>query len=169
MTADFRAKLLLTLAEADQSFTETRDYLEALSWVRLAIKEGLPLPPGLREWMCKGIEGYINDADASVTLGAALGLRETARADPRRAPRRGHGPLWASMARMFVLQLAGATVRQAAELVAALSAEHGTASTLEDRYRRSGYGAKVVASRGYFRHLSEVRKVLDDIEKELLG
>lgn len=157
---DVRARLLLCLAEADQSFASTGDHLEALGWVRLAIKNGMPLPPALREWVCTGIETYVSNTDAKTTLGAALGLKETRRADPRLLPRKGHGAKWAALARMFELQVAGATVRPAAELVASLAGVRFSAETLEQAYRRSGYGAMVEASQGFF-HPSQVRRLLD--------
>ena len=63
-------------AEADQSFASGGDRLEILNWVRLALKVGMPLPPGLREWLCNGIEAYTSNAPTAPTFGAALGLEE---------------------------------------------------------------------------------------------
>jgi len=158
------AHLRAALVEADRSFAATGSGLDALGWVRLAVEAGLPLPEGLRNWVCESIERYLNDQKAG-TLGGAFGLGEDQREgeglrkDPRLIARRGHGPKWAALAEMFVLQLAGATVRQAAELVASLRAF--AAETLEQAYRRSGYGVKVKRSLGAFGRISEVRVLLD--------
>ena len=71
---DVRAHCSYACAEADQSFASGGDRLEILNWVRLALKVGMPLPPGLREWLCNGIEAYTSNAPTAPTFGAALGL-----------------------------------------------------------------------------------------------
>lgn len=146
------------LAEADASFAATGNSLEALDWVRLAAKAGLPLPPAIAAWLAAGIDRFRAE-DAS--LDEALGLRGSGKADPRRA-RREISELQGRLARISVLHGLGAKIEDAALMVSRLGPEF-TPGYLTKRFRRDGWGERARANRRELRdlyHLTTLRELL---------
>jgi hypothetical protein len=140
VSADLKAKVQQALADADQSFADTGDVMEALSWIGLAAKVGEPIPPRIGAWLKKALDDYRSGTAA--TMDAAMGLASLGRPPRRRLHDR--SKLQGALARMYVLHADGATIEQAATLVASLSPDH-TTGTLIDRYTRSGMGRKARA------------------------
>ena len=158
MGIDIKVKVRAALAGADQSFADTGDVMEALGWVALAAKVGEPIPPRIGAWLHKSIKEYER---GTVTMDAALGLNATGRANPRGAKTH-EALLQGALARMMILHVLGATIPQAAALVATL-APTPTRATLADRYRRRGLGKMVLANRkqvlAHYRR-SDIEKIL---------
>jgi hypothetical protein len=154
-----QTKVLDMLRPADLAFAETGDVMEALAWVATAAKAGAPLPPRIGRWLHKAINDY--RAGTASSLDAALGLKAGGKASPRRrladkSAREG------ALARMAVLHTLGATIQQAAVLVARMSPEFA-ASTLLDRYKRSGHGRRALADRrGLAWSIAQVRLILSE-------
>lgn len=136
-----RAALANELQLADAEFLKRHDGAIALGWVQLAAKAGVPLPPNIGAWLAAAIQEALNGEGS---LDAALGLRGTGKANVLRA-RAVTSRLQNALARMFVLHSLGATIEQAACLVATLGAYKY--STLFARYSRSGMGAKAQEGR----------------------
>jgi hypothetical protein len=131
------------LAEADQSYLETGDRLEALVWIAFAAKNSLPIPPSVATWLSSGIREYL---DGNVkSMDRALGLLSPEQKDGRVGLRK-RGAMQLAMAKMFVLHVAGATIDDAATLVSAITPGY-TVNTLFGRYSHSGLGRKALASR----------------------
>jgi hypothetical protein len=144
------------LVEADQSFGDTGDVMEALSWIASAAKAGLPIPPRIGVWLKQAIDAYRSGTAPS--MDAAMGLGGRGRPPRRQLYERGKRQ--AANARMYVLQVAGATVEQAATLVARLAPDD-TVNTLIDRYKRSGLGRRARRDRGAVRwHWTEIEQIL---------
>lgn len=137
------------LAQADESFAATGDVMEALEWVAFAAKHGKAIPPHIAAWFSKVINDY-RDGTAH-TMDAALGLAAPGKAQPRRRLHEASN-LQRALARMMVLHGMGATIEQAAAMVASLAPDF-KASTLADRYKRSGMGKQALQIRraGYWR------------------
>ncbi len=136
--------LAAALAEIDGSFAATGNPLEALGAVALAAKTATPIPPTIAEWLRAGIEAF--KADQSVTLDAALGLNAVGPENPRRQ-RRAKDGLQGDLGRVYVLHMLGATIDEAASMVERVSPEMLKASTISDRFRRSGLGKEARAER----------------------
>lgn len=113
---DFIAKLGEVLLEADKSFGETGDVMEALGWVALAAKSGAPLPPGIGEWLHTALSEYQN---SDVTMDEAMGL--SSRGKPPRRKSREARDKQAALGRMWMLCSAGAERKDAAVLVASVT------------------------------------------------
>jgi len=141
MSPEFRAKIQDALAAADQSFATTGDVMEALSWVSFAARNGHPIPPRIGAWLHKALDAYCSGTAPS--MDAALSL--VARGRPPRRKSHDESKLQGALARMFVLNLIGATIPQAAALVARLGGF--TQATLADRYRRRGMGKAALRDR----------------------
>jgi hypothetical protein len=109
----------------------------------LAAQESLEnhdyVPRAVAEWLAKGIALYLSGRHRS--LDAALGLNKGGAAQPLRKHREERA-LKGKLAEMFHLHLLGATIPQAATLVASVN-PGDSVNTLEDRYRRGGYTANV--------------------------
>lgn len=151
-----KPRLLEALAEADKSFAETGDGLEALEWVAFAAKAGLPLPPHIGKWLCDGLLRYRAATEGSLDM--ALGLVKSGAGDLRRRVR-GRRDKQEDMAKMMVLHMLGATIPQAAAMVERLRPGL-TTSTLADRYRRSGLGKRALLGRGHPWRRVEIERML---------
>jgi hypothetical protein len=123
------------LAEADRVFREDKDVVAALMGTRIALAHGAPVPPSIAGWLESGVAMLLNGERKSID--EALGLKKKGRANPLRAAKEA-AKLRAALNRMLVLQRVGASIPEAATLVASLSPDFKQ-STLIDRYRRSGY------------------------------
>lgn len=135
------AALVEALDLADQAFSREHDCADALEWVCLAAKCGLALPPNIGAWLAVAIHKALNEGGS---LDRELGLRGTGKANLKVA-RRAAAKQQAALARMFELHMLGATIDQAAALVAALGDyKH---STLAGRYGRSGMGREAQSDR----------------------
>lgn len=157
MSVDITAVVRQAMADADQSFADTGDAMEALSWVAFAAKHGEPIPPRIAAWLHKALAEY--RAGTARSIDAALGL--VSRRPPRRQLHE-RRRLESAIGKMFVLHGLGATIDQAATLVARLSPEF-THGTLCDRYKRSGMGRKALAERKVLQehyHWKEVEAML---------
>lgn len=143
MNAELQARIAEALAAADQSFADTGDVMEALSWIAFASKHGHKIPRRIGEWLRAGIDAY--RAGQARTLDAALGLTGSGHANPRRRMTE-RAALQGALARMAVLQMLGATIPQAAAMVATLSPDWKR-TTLADRYRRRGRSRDALAIR----------------------
>jgi hypothetical protein len=145
------------LAAADQSFADTGNVLEALRWISFAVEHGEPVPPRIATWLQQGIGAFLAETS---TLESALGLTGSGKADPRRAAReRNRWPRL--LGEMALLHTLGATIEQAAALVALRVNE--SASALAEHYRRSGRGHQAQKDRpGVLKqwHHSEVEQIL---------
>ena len=140
MTKRIPPAVIKGLPLADQSFAETGDVLEALRWARLALDAGLPVPPRIAAWLAAGIKRFVKSEVHS--LDSALGVTGSGKADPRRKVRersRLDGPL----ADMLVLHTLGATIDQAAALVA----KGRSIEPLAEHYRRSDRGKMALRDR----------------------
>lgn len=137
------ARLRAVLLEADQSFFANGDVMEALGWVAFAAKTGTPLPPRIGQWLHDALDAY--RAGKVATLDAALGLDGIGKSNPRRQLRE-RSALEGALARMMVLHMIGATISQAAAMVARLTPDF-KATTLADRYGRSGLGVAALQGR----------------------
>jgi len=104
------------LLEADQSFAETDDVMEALSWAALAAKSGAPLPPRIGHWLYAALNAY--RSGNAKTMDAAMGLEKRGKKQPRRRMSDAV-TLNNYLGRMWFLLAAGADRTQAAVLVAA--------------------------------------------------
>lgn len=156
MKVDLTQHLAQALSDADRSFAETGDVMEALSWVAFAAKAGEPLPPRIGRWLYAALNAYRSGEARS--LDAALGLKLTGKANPRQRLLN-RSKLQRALARMAVLHDIGATIEQAATLVSRLAPDSAR-TTLEDRYGRSGLGASRSPHRRWC--IAEVRKVLSE-------
>ncbi len=135
------------LAKAERAFVEHGDQMAALSGAMLALEHGVPLPRRIAFWLRYGILYYATGKRESIDAG--LGLNAVGRANPRRR----HAEAVAmriALSRMFFLRGLGASVPQAAALVATLSKEF-SASTLAYECRRSGHLAGVADLRALAR------------------
>jgi hypothetical protein len=145
------------LAAADQSFADTGDVLEALRWISFAAEHGEPVPPRIAAWLQRGIGTFLAER---LTLESALGLTGSGKADPRRAAReRNRWPRL--LGEMALLHTLGATIGQAAALVALRGNEPALA--LAEHYRRSRRGRQAMKDRpAVLRqwHYTEVEKIL---------
>lgn len=141
-----RSAFQQALEEADRSFSETGDVLDALSWVGFAAKAGEPIPTRIAAWLKAAIDAY--RSGEAETMDAAMGLVQRGRGPRRRAKER--GALQAAIARMYVLHVCGATIDDAATLVARLTPDF-TINTLIDRYKRSGSGRSTRRDRAALR------------------
>jgi len=154
MKRDVQSIMAKAMAEADQAFADHGDVMSALSFVALAAQTGTPLPPRIGRWVYDALNDY--GAGKKPTMDAALGLAQA------RRKLKSKSALQGALARMMVLHILGATIDQAASLVARLDPQF-TLNTLADRYRRSRLGAKALAQRGEARHrwhITEVRSML---------
>lgn len=133
---DFAAKLRAVLAEADAQFTKTRDPMDALPWVALAAKSGVPLPPRMGQWLHRVLQDYIGGIG---TMDAAMGLALRGQEQPRRK-RRTAAETDAALGRMWLLVKAGANRTQAATLVAALTGR--SVEQLSRSYGASGFARR---------------------------
>jgi hypothetical protein len=157
-----KPKVAEALAELESSFLATGDRWEALSAVALAAKAGVALPEGIGKWLHGAIHAY--RAGECQSLDDALGLNAVGAANPRRRARQ-DGGLRADLGRMMVLHMIGATIPQAAAMVERVSSELHQASTLADRFRRSGLGKQARADRAAARahyHRNEIELMLAD-------
>ena len=126
------------LAEADQSFAETGDGLEALGWVAFAAKAGLPLPTHIGKWLYAAINVYKSDKDK--TLDAALQLDAVGPANPR-LRMRNRVRMQGALAQMYVLWMGGENLDRAAAIVATTT--KFAKKTLRSHFRTSRLGAEV--------------------------
>lgn len=158
MNADLKARIEAALAAADQSFADTGNAMEALGWIGFAAKVGEPIPPRIAAWLKKALDVY--SSGAAPTMDAAMGLAGRGRPARRQVHERNR--LQGALARMYVLHVAGATIEQAATLVARLSPDF-TVSTLIDRYKRSGMGRRAISERPTMQrhwHSTEIETIL---------
>ena len=132
------------MAKAERSFVESGDLMAGLHVVSMALAHEVAVPRWASEWLRIGLMMYLNGGIGS--LDEALGLKAKGRANPRRKHAE-IASLKGALGRMLMLQACGATVAQAATLVARLSADFSP-STLEDRYKRGGYGSTARQARG---------------------
>jgi hypothetical protein len=111
------------------------DRIDALICAAMSLEMGTATPHHVARWLWYGISIYLHGK--AKTLDEALGLVGSGKASPRRkqAERRRKSQ---AMTTMTVLHAMGASIPQAAAMVVKL--EPYEASTLEDRYRRSGKG-----------------------------
>jgi hypothetical protein len=143
MKIDIKAVAAEALAQADESFAATGNVMEALDWVAFAAQSGYRIPPRIGEWLSKALNDY--RAGTAPTMDAALGLNESGKAQARLRLLH-QSKVQRAMARMMVLRSMGATIEDAATMVASLSPDF-KASTLADRYKRSGMGKKALTMR----------------------
>lgn len=136
MSGQYRRKRI------DERVARLRTKRDALAGL-LAAKEALEhhdyVPRAVAEWMANGIALYLSGRRKS--LDDALGLVKPGRAHPLRRAKEEHA-LRSALGRMFHLHILGATIPQAAALVAAKTPDYAV-DTLIDRYRRGGYTADV--------------------------
>lgn len=130
-------KIRAALADYDAAFLRDRDPTTALEAVRVALRAGLPVPPGIATWLHGGLHVYADDAAAS--LNAALGLAGRGRSNPRRRRAEWHR-LNEALGRMWWLLAIGATPGEAAELVAAVT--NYSTDYLARAYRRSWHARR---------------------------
>lgn len=157
MSVDLKAVIQQALVDADRSFAATGNVMEALSWLSFAAKHGQPVPPCIAAWLSMGLDRY--RSGTSQSMDAALGL--AARGRPARRMLHDENKLQSALARMLVLHTFGATIPQAAALVARLG--DFTQPTLADRYRRRGLGKMALAGRAEALrrlHPSEIEQTL---------
>ena len=153
-----------TLAQADQSFAESRDAMEALSWAALAAlaaKAGQPMPPHIGRWLHAALDAY--RSGKAETLDDAFGLKGRGKGNARRALQE-KSAMQGAMGRMLLLHMLGATIPQAAAMVARISSEFAVA-TLASRYGRSGLGKIAQRDRRITRERLRLRdaiKILDE-------
>jgi hypothetical protein len=136
-------KVLAVLAQADASFAETGDVMEALSWVGFAAKYGKPIPPHIGRWLHGAIVNYTT---GSGTMDQALGLAVASPAQPRHKANHA-AALRGALAEMMILHTLGATIPQAAAMVEARRGPGLAHATLTDRYRRRGVGRLALEDR----------------------
>lgn len=134
----------VALSAADKAFADTQDGLAALGWVALAAKAGQPIPPHMAKWLHGAIRAY--QGSDKLTLESALGLSGQGKANPKRKARE-RAALDGDLARMSILHTLGATIPQAAAMVAEVFAGQLKADTLADRYARSGSGKTALRDR----------------------
>jgi hypothetical protein len=123
------------LLAAERAFVEGGDLLVALHGVTVALEHGQPVPRRIAAWLNAAFGLYLHGRRNS--LDEALGLKAAGRASPRRKEEESRTQK-AALSQMLHLQSLGATIPEAALLVGRLSPDL-KATTLEDRYRRSGY------------------------------
>jgi hypothetical protein len=158
------AHLRGVLLEADQSFIASGDVMEALSWVAFAARHGLAIPPVIGAWIATALDGH-RTAKASyqrTSLDKALGL--TAQGKDVGLELAQRSAVERSNSAMFILHSLGATIAEAATIVASTGgAKSLREGTIADRFTRSGLGPEARESRramcAYFR--------LEDLEKTL--
>jgi hypothetical protein len=161
-----KPKTAEALADLESSFLATGDRWEALSAVALAAGAGVALPAGIGTWLHGAIRAYRADYPdgQSPSLDECLGLNAEGAANPRRRAKQ-DGGLQADLGRMMVLHMIVATIPQAAAMVARVSSKQHKASTLEDRFRRSGLGIEARADRARAKaryHRNDVEKILGE-------
>jgi hypothetical protein len=153
-----REHLVDVLLEADQSFADTADMMEALTWIAFAAKQGIVLPPRIAERLYLAINAYTSGAAKS--LDDAFGLNGVGGANPR-ARKAKQAELQGALARMYVLQVIGAKIEDAAVLVERLGTHK--ASYLASEFKRSGMGEKARAERAQFPlRRADVDHILDE-------
>lgn len=103
------------LVAADASFEQTGDKLDAITWVALALQSGKVIPPNIGRWLIKGINKFREGG----RLDESLGLVGIGTADPRRRQRE-HGKKGNAFTKMYLLQVMGADLDEAALMVATL-------------------------------------------------
>lgn len=116
-----------------------RDALAGLLAAKDALEHHDHVPRAVAEWLANGIALYL--AGRRKSLDDALGLSKSGHAQPLRKAKEDHA-LRTALSRMLHLNLVGATIPQAAVLVAAVTPRYAV-DTLIDRYRRGGYTAEV--------------------------
>lgn len=158
MNDQLRATIRRLLADADQAFADTGNVMEALGHVAFAAKVGEPIPPRIGAWLKKALDDY--SSGAAPTMDAAMGLAGRGRPARRQVHERNR--LQGALARMYVLHVAGATIEQAATIVARLAPDF-TVNTLIDRYTRSGMGRRALSERPTMQrywHATEIETIL---------
>lgn len=116
----------------------SRDVIAGLLAARDALENHEYVPRGIAEWLSNGIGLYLSGQAKS--LDSALGLSgERGRSPPLSKVRDDHARK-ARLGEMFHLHILGATIPQAATLVASVN-PGVSVETLIDRYRRGGYSA----------------------------
>lgn len=142
------AHLRGVLLEADKSFATTGNAMEALSWVAFAVGHGLPVPPKIGAWLAAGLTDYRAAKSSRRKTSLDKVLRLTSRGyDAGRALAQ-RGAIERANAAVFILHSLGATVPDAATIVASVSGPKGLKeSTISDRFSHSGLGSEARASR----------------------
>lgn len=124
------------LAELDAIFRAEKNPMMGLYAAQFALGHSRPVPRHVATWLRVAIQLYVGHRRDSVDEG--LGLKVSGPDNPRRRAQRSR-VLRVALSRMLHLQTLGAKIPEAAALVSRLSPDHA-ASTLIDRYKRSGYG-----------------------------
>ena len=160
-----RQRVATVLAEADLSFSATGDVLDGMRWAQFAMKHSAPIPPAIAAWLAGGIQAWlIDEGKPRMKLDKALKLGGIGPSDPRR--RQAAKQLReACLGRMRILHTLGATIDEAAKLVARFSPDF-TAQHLRKSYATSGLGKGALQDRlpcirgGW--HIMDVRRLLAD-------
>ncbi|MBL8288282.1 MAG: hypothetical protein JNL85_09895 [Rubrivivax sp.] len=133
MAVNLHDNIQAVFAGADKAFAASGNVIEALGWVRLAAKAGLPIPPNIGRWLSGAIGDYLaaDEPGSKVTMDRAMGLSGTGatsgKGQPRRKAREAR-TLNNALGDMWILLCARATKTEAATLAAA---KHGKEDALD--------------------------------------
>lgn len=153
-----QATVAADLTEADELFRRTGDPVVAMEAVRIAIMLKLPLPAAIGRWLDAGLGQYLGKG--TDTLDRALGLVVLPGEDSARNRAIEQNRWVAPLADVHLLAALGATIPQAAHMVAANRGVMKT--TLERKYRDSNRQAarKRLADELRTLHYTEVEQLL---------
>jgi hypothetical protein len=155
-----------SLASADSEFQRTGDPLDAFGVLHKAIRDGLPVPDYTAQWVQEVDRRRLEALVRKPPLSLAAALRVPGKSPGRAAKtERAANEMKKLREQMTILIALGATVSQAADMIAA-STKKRAAATLESSYRRTGEILAVDEMRYDMRKLfteSDVRSLLDSI------